>query len=203
MNDTNNTTEISEQVLTRVCHDIIGNIGAVANAVELLEEGDLDFLDDIKSILKTSSGVLSARLKFFRLAFGLNNANLTDAIFVAKTAREYLATIGNKNFPIELDIPVLSEKFSRAALLAIMIAADTMIKGGVIKLEEQNNQLYIMAQGNVSASPEKLKSLRKSIDFECEPQAQFAAVAFLKEILKNSGYSLHMYGSNNLELIIK
>lgn len=203
MNNTNNATEISEQVLTRVCHDVIGNIGAVANAVELLEEGDLDFLEDIKSILKTSSSVLSARLKFFRLAFGLSNANLSDAMLVAKTAREYLMTIGNKNFPIELDMPLLSEKFARSALLAIMIAADTMIKGGVIKLEEQNNQLYIMAKGNVPASAEKLKSLRECIELECEPQAQFAAVAFLKEILKDLGYGLHMSESNNLELIIK
>lgn len=203
MNNTNNATEISEQVLTRVCHDIIGNIGAVANAVELLEEGDLDFLEDIKSILKTSSGVLSARLKFFRLAFGLNNANLSDKALVIKTAREYLTTIGNKNFPIELDMTALSEKFARPALLAIMIAADTMIKGGVIKLEEQANQLYIMTQGNVPASAEKLKSLRECIEHECDAQAQFAPVAFLKEILKDLGYSLHICGNDNLELIIK
>ena len=53
---------VSELICTRISHDLIGNIGAVSNAVELLEEGDMDFLDDIKSILKTSSGVLSARL---------------------------------------------------------------------------------------------------------------------------------------------
>ena len=203
MNNNNNAAEISEQVLTRVCHYVIGNIGAVANAVELLEEGDLDFLDDIKSILKTSSGVLSARLKFFRLAFGLSNANLSDKALVIKTAREYLTTIGNKNFPIELDMPMLSEKFARPALLAIMIAADTMIKGGVIKLEEQGEQLYIVSRGNVPAASEKLKNLRECIEHECEPQAQFAPVAFLKEILKNSGYSVHMCGNDNLELFIK
>ena len=50
-----NNNLITELVCTRISHDIIGNIGAVANAVELLEEGDLDFLDDIKSILKNSS----------------------------------------------------------------------------------------------------------------------------------------------------
>lgn len=76
MNDILSETELAELICTRISHDVIGNVGAVSNAVELLEEGDMDFLDDIRSILKVSSSVLSARLKFFRLAFGLSNANL-------------------------------------------------------------------------------------------------------------------------------
>ena len=50
---------MTELVCTRISHDVIGNIGAVANAVELLEEGDMDFIDDIRSILKVSSKVLT------------------------------------------------------------------------------------------------------------------------------------------------
>lgn len=65
MENTLSVSEISELVCTRISHDLIGNIGAVSNAVELLEEGDMDFMDDIRSILKVSSGVLTARLKFF------------------------------------------------------------------------------------------------------------------------------------------
>ena len=67
---------ISELICTRISHDLIGNIGAFANAVELLE--DDDFIDEIKNTLKTSSEVLTARLKFFRMAFGLTNANLEN-----------------------------------------------------------------------------------------------------------------------------
>ena len=203
MSNTDIATEISEQVLTRVCHDVIGNIGAVANAVELLEEGDLDFLDDIKSILKTSSGVLSARLKFFRLAFGLSNANLTDMQFINKTASDYLSTIGNRNFPIELNVVGYPEKLARPVLLGIMIAADTMIKGGSITVEEQGNQLYITAKGNVNPSADKIRALQEYIANDMPPQAQFAPVVYLKEILKNSGYSLGMHENGNLELIIK
>ena len=69
---------ISELICTRISHDLIGNIGAFANAVELLEDEDHDFIDEIKNTLKTSSEVLTARLKFFRMAFGLTNANLEN-----------------------------------------------------------------------------------------------------------------------------
>ena len=72
-------TKLSQIICTRISHDLIGNIGAVSNAVELLEEGDMDFMDDIKSILQVSSEVLSSRLKFFRLAYGLDNSNINDS----------------------------------------------------------------------------------------------------------------------------
>ena len=67
--------QISELVCTRISHDLIGNIGAVSNAVELLDE-DPESVADVKPILEFSSKVLSARLKFFRLAFGLNNTSV-------------------------------------------------------------------------------------------------------------------------------
>ena len=89
------TTKLAEVISTRISHDLIGNIGAIGNAVELLEEGDMDFLSDIKNILKISSSVLSNRLKFFRMAFGLENSNIEDAIQVEKVSQAYIKTIGS------------------------------------------------------------------------------------------------------------
>ena len=53
----NTNIYISEIVATRLSHDLIGNIGAVANAVELLNEGDEDDREDIGNILNFSSKV--------------------------------------------------------------------------------------------------------------------------------------------------
>lgn len=94
--------ELSELICTRISHDLIGNIGAVANAVELMDE-DPEAIDDAKPILSISSKVLTARLKFFRLAFGLNNTGVKTTAEIIKQSEEYIATIGSHTSPIKLN----------------------------------------------------------------------------------------------------
>lgn len=130
---------ISELICTRISHDIIGNIGAVANASELLEEGDMDFLDDIKSILKTSSFNLTSRMKFFRMAFGIDNNNLDNRELVVQTAENYLASLGNSDYPITLDFTINNSKNHKTAMVVIMIMADLLIRGGSINITDSGN----------------------------------------------------------------
>ena len=120
---------ISELICTRISHDLIGNIGAFANAVELLEDEDDDFIDEIKNTLKTSSEVLTARLKFFRMAFGLTNANLENIETVKKVTEDYLQTL-NLNHPVKADIKIINSPFNRAVMLACMCAAEVIVPAG-------------------------------------------------------------------------
>ena len=53
MSDNLQPCMITELVCTRLSHDLIGNIGAVANAVEILDE-DPEGVADIKPILQIS-----------------------------------------------------------------------------------------------------------------------------------------------------
>ncbi len=155
--------QIIQLVCTRLSHDIIGNIGAVANAVELLEEGDLDFLDDIKSILKNSSQTLASRMKFFRMAFGLNNSNLDNLDLVRNTALDYIKTITNKDFPILLTFDVNSANNRKIALIMIMIMADLLIRGGSIDIYEQENYLIASINANAKIAIDKLQKIESAI----------------------------------------
>lgn len=185
-----NTTPIpvSELICTRISHDLIGNIGAVSNAVELLEEGDMDFLDDIRSILKVSSLVLSARLKFFRMAFGLDNSNLEDRSLVIKTTEDYLKTIGNQNFPITLELGDYTNAYARLVMVSVMIMADTIIKGGKINIFESNNKLYVNVCTVSKLSEQKIDAISALLSGqEAECLAQYAPVFYLRELIKASG----------------
>lgn len=176
---------ITQLVCTRLSHDIIGNIGAVANAVELLEEGDMDFIDDIKSILKTSSVNLSSRLKFFRMAFGLANSNLDDLNLVKETAQNYLSTLGNKDFPIKLDFAVSNPAKRKTALLMIMVLADILLRGGTLKVCESPQGLIAETSTANRVSTDKLARIQNVIQSgTVEPDAGLAPLIALMDAHK-------------------
>ena len=186
MSETNLLGNISEIICTRISHDIIGNVGAVANAVELLEEGDMDFIDDIRSILKVSSRVLSSRLKFFRLAFGLSNSNLTDITTIKKISADYLQTIGNASFPISLDMSISDTSWARPSLLIIMTLADVLVKGGQIEIKEIDGRLAAIVHSSHPLASEKIKTIKELISGKIpENIAQYAPVVYLQKILNN------------------
>ena len=187
-------SRICELICTRISHDIVGNIGAVANAVELLEDGDLDFIDDIKSILKTSSQTLTARMKFFRLAFGLGNTGFTDNEIVIKTTQDYLHTLGNKDYPVSLRMNVC-ENNQRSAMLMIMAMADILIRGGEISVFEQNNRLICNIDSSLKISSDKLEKIYNTVNGMSEPDdAAMAPIWFLKEQDHNRKINLEQPG---------
>lgn len=197
------STEITELVCTRISHDLIGNIGAVSNAVELLEEGDMDFLDDIRSILKVSSNVLTARLKFFRMAFGMTNANLEKLDLVEKTTADYLKTLGNINYPINLQMHLTNWQLSRMSMLAVMILADTFIKGGQIEVKEETGRLVIMAKGD-NRSAEKIKQITDAVNGKLiEHTAQYAPVFYLLSLLSKFKLKLGIINTEGFGLCIE
>ena len=199
MENTLSVSEISELVCTRISHDLIGNIGAVSNAVELLEEGDMDFMDDIRSILKVSSGVLTARLKFFRMAFGVDNANLEKLDLVEKTTADYLKTLGNVNYPISLTMRLSNWQLSKMAMLAVMILADTFIKGGNIEVREETGRLLILAAGE-NRSAEKTPAVNGKL---IERTAQYAPVFYLQELLSKFKLKLNIIEDKGFGLSIE
>ena len=64
-------TALSEAITARLCHDLIGPMGAVHNGVELAEESETAAeSEDIMSMVKDSAKQAWGRRAFFRAAFG-------------------------------------------------------------------------------------------------------------------------------------
>ena len=179
-----NSLQLSQLVCTRISHDIIGNIGAVSNALELFEEGDTDFFEDIRNVLSVSSRVLSSRTKFFRLAFGLDNAAVSDKKIVFDAINNYLASLGNGQNPERFMAENIQSEQNRQVMLTAMMFADVMPKGGEIKACFYDNKLWIAAHAD-AYSRDRLEAFEKILggSEEYNTNAQYAHIIMLKEIL--------------------
>lgn len=185
---------LSEVLATRLSHDLIGNIGAVANAVELLNDGDEDDKEDISNILNFSSSVLSKRLKFFRLCFGLSNASVKDINELNTITKDYLSTLGNPNFPIGLELNISTPKIYKIVMPSVMMMADAIIKGGMVKVNQTEDALIIEINSSAPLNKSKLDNISNilnnvGID---ENKSSYAPLYYLISYLQDSGVNIKL-----------
>lgn len=197
-------TELAEIICTRLSHDLIGNIGAVSNALELLED-DEDSLTEIKPILELSARTLTARLKFFRLAFGLDNAAPRTVDELKIIAEQYLVTIGGRSCQISLDFQVATPQLYKIILPAIMALSDVFVHGGTLKVMEQNRGINFEVLSDSALSASKLKTqseLLQGIMSEENP-SQTAPLLYLQRFLQDKGAEMKLaYDVNRAVLAI-
>ena len=63
--------EFAALLVSRVCHDLVGPLGAVINGLEVLEdERDADMREEAIKLVTSSAGQALARIQFMRIAFG-------------------------------------------------------------------------------------------------------------------------------------
>ena len=63
---------LAELMSSKLCHDLVNSVGSLSNGIELLSEmkGAVD--KEAMNLIARSANLTLVRLKFFRLAFGLN-----------------------------------------------------------------------------------------------------------------------------------
>ena len=197
-----NKINISELICTRISHDLSGNVGALANAVELLDDEDDDFLGEIKSTLSHCSEVLSARLKFFRMAFGLTNSNLEDIERVKITCENYVKTL-NYNHPITTDIKIISSPFNRAIMLAVMCVADVIIRGGNVRVGSTRSAIVITAESESPLAQAKIEEMQTVLEGGVPDNlSQYAPLYYLKQLLDKEERKLTINVLNGFSLLI-
>lgn len=182
------SSEITELVCTRISHDLIGNIGSISNALELLEEST-DDIDDIKPILAIGSEILIARLKFFRLAFGLKNAAPKNFDEMCEIAQNYLKTFGGPNDKQEIVWKIDNVSLYKVVYLGLMALSDVLIKGGRFEVLEANDGLKIKVTSEYNLSKEKLKNIQKAVEGKISEDnpALLAPVVYLNSLLEEVG----------------
>jgi histidine phosphotransferase ChpT len=134
--DLRSSLQLAELLAARICHDLVGPVGAVVNGTELLADANGKADAEIVAHIAASAASASRRLQYFRTAFGSANALSSSRPF--DDARALVAAYyeGGK---IALDwrgteIGTLDATAARSAvktlLILMIVAQETLPRGG-------------------------------------------------------------------------
>jgi histidine phosphotransferase ChpT len=132
--------EVLEVFAARICHDLVGAVGAVSNGVELLSEGGEAADPEVLALISSSARTASRRLQYFRTAFGTGSA--LSATRPLDGARSLAASFLEEG-KVALDWaepPAAAEaaagrRAAKAVLNLVIVAADCLPRGGRVAIE--------------------------------------------------------------------
>ena len=154
------TMELAALLSSKVCHDIISPVGAIANGLELLEEDhDEETHGFARELVKNSTRQAIAKLKFSRLAFGASGASGShiDVKDAEDVSREY---IDSDKIELQWSAPVvlLPKDVVKLLLNLVLISISTIPSGGIIKVvvtgEGDNTTLELTSEGKKARIPD-------------------------------------------------
>jgi histidine phosphotransferase ChpT len=120
--------DLAALLCSRVCHDIVSPVGAIINGLEVLEEEkDAEMRGFALDLIKRSAEQASARLQFFRLAFGAAGSAgaAIDTSDAEKVAR---ALFGRERMELRWNVPsLLMPKNKVKLILNLCLAAASAV----------------------------------------------------------------------------
>jgi histidine phosphotransferase ChpT len=132
-----NDFEFSAFLVSRVCHDLVGPLGAVVNGLEVLEdERDAALRADALKIVTMSAEQALARLQFMRIAFGAAGSAGAE-LDLTEVGRLIAGLLDGSKVSLVWEAPHQNWPKDWAKLLmnAAVVAADCLPRGGVLRIE--------------------------------------------------------------------
>lgn len=144
--------DVPALLASRICHDLISPIGAIANGLELMEMGGTPDGPEFQ-LIQDSVRNANGKLLFFRLAFGTASPGQSQtADGLKELLRAYFADTRIAVSP-SLTGPMLRTD-ARLALLAVLCLQGALPAGGTIALDFDSRAWALHAEGpRVQISP--------------------------------------------------
>ncbi|MCC3306543.1 histidine phosphotransferase family protein [Sneathiella sp. HT1-7] len=191
--------KLASLMSSKLCHDVIGPIGAVCNGIELVrDDGNEDMRSEALKLVSESAGEASARLQFYRLAFGLagglgQEVSIRDARNLCRDLMSY--------GKVRLDWPdseggaeLLPKDAIKILCNLLIIASGTLPRGGDVKItgnvEDDNWSFAYRAEGPRAVLREDVTHILQNGYNEAELTAQNVGVQYLMALCGNNSVVL-------------
>ncbi|SEQ20620.1 histidine phosphotransferase ChpT [Loktanella sp. DSM 29012] len=184
--------DLATLVGSRICHDLISPIGAIGNGVELLSMGGggADEMD----LISGSVGQASARIRFFRIAYGAAHADQTVAGTEVSSILRDMAAAGRMQYDWTIT-GQMSRPLARIALLSAQCMESAMPGGGKITVM-LDDTLHVIANADRIAADTALWLPLEDLATEHVHSAAQVQFALLPRAVLEAGLTLTVMQSD-------
>ena len=158
--------ELAALVSSRICHDVINPVSAIANGLEMLaEEPNQAMRDAAMDLIRKSTAQASAKLQFARLAFGAAGSagaeiDLRDA---EKVAREFVGVTGKHQVAWQGPAVTLPKNKVKLLLNLVALGVVALPRGGTVNVEIAGTppavSLVVRAKGDSARLTDQVRGL--------------------------------------------
>lgn len=187
--------DLASMLCSRLCHDMLSPVGAMANGLELLaEERDAEMRGRIVELLEQSAKTSADKLKFFRLAFGAAGG-FGDAVPVDE-AKSVIEALAGARTTLEWNVasPTLPKLAVKVLLNLALFGIEALVRGGTLEIgaevKDGTSEIVVRAAGPKIAFDETVgKALDGSLP-EAELSSRTAPAALIHQLATSLGGGL-------------
>jgi len=181
--------ELASLLASRLCHDVVGPVGAIQNGLELIAE-DESMTEMAMDLIKKSAAQATAKLQYARMAYGAAGGadlldpgeagRLTDGMFAGERA-SLDWTWGGEAAP---------RVHVKLAMLLATFALGAVPRGGVVSLARNaDGMIAVTAEGSAIRTPPFAEIVTDGGDVT-DPRAVQAAL--MERLAASAGWRIVM-----------
>jgi histidine phosphotransferase ChpT len=187
--------DLAALLCSRVCHDVISPVGAIANGLELIDDPEMDpeTKETALEMVRSSARTASAKLKFCRIAFGA--AGSAGALIDMGEAGEIAkAFVGSEKVKLEWQAPRENRPKQQVKLVLnmLLMAMAGIPRGGLVTVSVEGDTFSARAVGDRAKVPEAIgQVLDGTIDL-ATLDARLVQPYYAKQLAQSAGLNLSM-----------
>ena len=154
--------DLAALLCSRVCHDVISPVGAIANGLEMLDDPNLE--DDMRQIandmLRSSAKTATAKLKFCRIAYGAAGS-AGSVIDMGEAGEAARAFVGDEKVKLDWQLPRENKPKQEVKLVLnmLLLAIAGIPRGGMVTVSGDGSGFVVRAVGERAKVPEAMASV--------------------------------------------
>ena len=187
--------DLAALLCSRVCHDVISPVGAIANGLELYDDPEMDAetrqtaLDMVRSSAKTAS----AKLKFCRIAFGAAGS-AGASIDMGEAGEMAKGFVGSEKVKLDWLAPRENRPKQQVKLVLnmLLMAMAAVPRGGLVTISVEGDVFTARAQGDRAKVPEAIAQVVDGTADLNLLDARLVQVYYARLLAQSAGLTLSM-----------